>query len=177
MSELERFRPHEILRRLVAAQVRFVLVGGLAAQAHGSPSITRDLDICYARDRDNLDRLARVLADIAAVRRGLPADALRMPPLDARTLRGGGLFTLTTRFGDFDLLADPDPGLDHETLERSAVRAKVHGVTVLIAGLDDLIAMKRAAGRPKDRIELEVLGALREEIDRAGGPSGGRLSA
>ena len=95
---------------------------------------------------------------------------------DARALRAGGLFTLTTRFGDFDLLADPDPGLDYETLERTAVRARVHGVSVLVASLDDLIAMKRAAGRPKDRIELEILGALREEIDQAGRPPGGRLS-
>jgi len=176
MSELERFRPHEILRRLDAAQVRFILVGGLAAQAHGSPSITRDLDICYARDRENLDALARVLADVAAIRRGLPADAPPMPSLDARTLRAGGLFTLTTRFGSFDLLADPDPGLDYASLARTAGRARVHGVDVVVAGLDDLIAMKRAAGRPKDRIELEILGALREEIDRAGGPPGGRLS-
>ena len=166
VSELARFRPEEILRRLVDARVAFVVVGGLAAQAHGSPSLTRDLDICYARDHDNLARLAGVLDDVAAVRRGLPADAPRMPPLDARTLRAGGLFTLTTRFGDFDLLADPDPGLDFESLSASASLDDVEGVAVLVAGLDDLIEMKRAAGRPKDRVELEILGALREEIDR-----------
>ncbi|MDQ3128179.1 MAG: hypothetical protein M3Q66_06950, partial [Chloroflexota bacterium] len=70
MSELPIFRPDEILRRLVAADVRFVLVGGLAAQAHGSASLTNDLDICYARDAINLQALARVLDDLAAVRRG-----------------------------------------------------------------------------------------------------------
>jgi hypothetical protein len=168
MSERSLFRPDEILRRLLAADVRFVLVGGLAAQTHGSPSLTNDLDICYARDLDNLKALAAVLEDIAAIRRGLPADAPPLPPLDARTLRAGGLFTLTTRFGDFDLLADPDPGLDYDTLLRSAVPAVSNGIAVMAAGLDDLIAMKRAAGRPKDRIELEILGALREEIDRRG---------
>lgn len=166
MSELPIFQPDEILQRLVAADVRFVLVGGLAAQAHGSTSLTNDLDICYARDSTNLRALADVLVDLAAVRRGLPADAPTMPPLDARTLRAGGLFTLTTRFGDFDLLADPDPGLDYAMLVTSAIPTNSGGVPVLAAGLDDLMAMKRAAGRPKDRIELEILGALREELDR-----------
>jgi len=160
------FEPQELLRRLVAAGIRFVLVGGLAAQAHGSPSLTGDVDICYARDHQNLERLAAALADMAAIRRSLPSDAPPMPPLDARTLRAGGLFTLTTRFGDFDLLPDPDPGLDYERLRASAVERSVAGVGVLVAGLDDLIAMKRAVGRPKDRVELEILGALREEIDR-----------
>jgi hypothetical protein len=169
MSESSLFRPDEILRRLNDAGVRFVVVGGLAAQAHGSTSLTTDLDICYARDPDNLRGLAAVLDDIAAIRRGLPADAPRMPPLDARTLRAGGLFTLATRFGDVDLLADPDPGLDFDTLVRSAVPATTAGIPVLAAGLDDLISMKRAAGRPKDRVELEILGALREELDRRGG--------
>jgi predicted nucleotidyltransferase len=166
MTELNRFQPDEILIRLLGRGIRFVLIGGLAAQAHGSPSITRDLDICYSRDKDNLLRLASLLEDLMAVRRGLPADAPTMPPLDARTLRAGGPFTLATRFGDFDLLATPDPGLDFEILERSAKTIEVLGEPVRVASLDDLIAMKRAAGRPKDRVELEILGALREEIDR-----------
>lgn len=166
MSELPSFDPAELLRRLAAADVRFVIVGGLAAQSHGSPSSTDDLDICYARDVTNLRALAAVLDDVAAIRRGLPPDAPAMPPLDARTLRAGGLFTLSTRFGDFDLLADPDPGFDFEQLSSHAVRATVYGIPLLVASLDDLMAMKRAAGRPKDRVELEILGALREELDR-----------
>ena len=168
MSEEPIFQPDEILRRLVEADVKFVLVGGLAAQAHGSTSLTTDLDICYARDLDNLRALVEVLSDIASVRRGLPVDAPGMPPLDARTLRAGSLFTLSTRFGDFDLLANPDPGFDYGTLLPAAVPAVTAGVHVLVAGLDDLMSMKGAAGRPKDRIELEILGALREELDRRG---------
>lgn len=168
MSEERIFQPDEILRRLVDAGVRFLLVGGLAAQAHGSTSLTSDLDICYARDPANLEAIAGVLADLAAVRRGLPADAPRMPPLDARTLRAGSLFTLTTRFGSFDLLANPDPGFDFEMLMAAAIPTESGGIRVMSAGLDDLMAMKRAAGRPKDLIELEILGALREELDRRG---------
>jgi hypothetical protein len=166
MSEQARFQPEELIRRLVDAGVEFIVIGGLAAQAHGSTSITRDLDVCIPRDLATLERLAVVLRDIAAVRRGLPVDAPPMPPLDARTLRAGSLFTLDTAYGPFDLLANPDSGFDYETLRRSSVSTTLLGMPVHFASLDDLIAMKRAAGRPKDRVELEILGALREEIDR-----------
>lgn len=168
MSEDVRFDPGEIIRRLVAARVRFVVIGGLAAQAHGSPSATFDLDIVPSWESDNLRRLAGVLDGLAAIRHGLPPGAPPMPPLDARTLLSGAVFTLNTSCGRFDLLANPDPGLTFEALQRGASRHEFDGVAVLVAGLDDLIAMKRAAGRPKDRIELEVLGAIREEFDRAG---------
>jgi predicted nucleotidyltransferase len=167
MSELRRFQPEVILRSLLDHGVQFVLIGGVASQAHGSPSLTADLDICHARDGDNLARLAETLKELSAVRRGLPVDAPGMPPLDARTLRAGGLFTLTTTAGDFDLLADPDPGFDYERLLSSAVSSTVAGHPVWIASLTDLMEMKRAAGRPKDLIELEILGALREELDRS----------
>jgi len=166
MSEHGAFDPDAILEILLRNGVRFVLIGGLAAQAHGSPSLTGDLDVCYARDRDNLERLAVALAELVAIRRGVPADTPPMPPLDARTIRAGGVFTLSTRFGDFDLLATPDPNFDYESLVQHAIAAPVHGSTILIASLTDLMAMKRAAGRPKDRIELEILGALREELDQ-----------
>ena len=168
MSELRGFRPDLILGHLVANNVRFVIIGGLAAQVHGSPSLTRDVDICYDRRFDNLQHLALVLEELVAIRRGLSTDAPPMPPLDARTLRAGGLFTLSTTAGDLDLLATPDPGFDYESLRSSAIRGEVAGHDVLVASIDDLMAMKRAAGRPKDRIELEILGALREEIDREG---------
>lgn len=168
MSDLKPFQPDRILAILATHDVQFVLIGGLAAQAHGSPSLTGDLDICYARDGANLARLADALAAMDAIRRGLPVDAPRMPALDARTLRAGGLFTLTTRFGDFDILATPDPDFDYERLVAHAVVTTVAGASVWVTSIDDLIAMKRAAGRPKDRIELEILGALREQIDRRG---------
>jgi hypothetical protein len=166
VSEAPEFLAKELIDRLVAGEVEFVLVGGIAAQAHGSPSLTADLDIVPSWDRDNLRKVARLLAEIAAVRHGIPEDSPPLPPLDERTLLAGAVFTLTTRFGRFDLLANPDPGLDFDALMRSAVEYEFLGHRLHVASLDDLIAMKRAAGRPKDRVELEILGALREEIDR-----------
>lgn len=166
MSEEARFRPDALLRLLTEGGVKFVVIGGFAAQAHGSPSLTGDIDIVPSWEGDNLDKIAGILKDIGAIRHGMPTDAPPMPPIDRRTLLSGSVFTLNTRYGRIDLLANPDPGLDYETLRRNAIEAEPFGVAVLAAGLDDLIAMKRAAGRPKDRIELEILGALREEIDR-----------
>lgn len=164
MTEHPLLRADVILGALVEAGVDFVLIGGLAAQVHGSPSLTGDVDICHGLDRDNLRRLAIALVDLAAIRRGLPADVAA--PIDANALRAGDVLTLATRAGDLDLLAHPDPGLDFVSLRSNAIQTEILGVPVWVAGLDDLMAMKRAAGRPKDRIELEVLGALREEIDR-----------
>jgi len=168
VSEAPLFQPQRLIERLVDNGVRFVVIGGLAAQAHGSPSVTFDLDIVPSWDGENLRRLEAVLDDVAAIRDGLPADGPQMPPLDARTLRAGAVFTLNTRFGRLDLLANPDPGLDFEALMRSAEPRDLLGLRLHVASLDDLIAMKRAAGRPKDRVEVEILGALREELDRQG---------
>lgn len=164
MSEHPLLRADLVLSELLDAGVRFVLVGGLAAQVHGSPSLTGDVDICFALEGANLDRLAIALRSLAAVRRELPSGV--SAPIDARALRAGDVFTLTTRFGDLDLLAHPDPNLDFETLMKRSIGATVLGMQVRVASLQDLMAMKRAANRPKDRIELEILGALREEIDR-----------
>ena len=164
MSEHPRLEAGEILRGLLDANVHFVLIGGLAAQVHGSPSLTRDVDVCFELDRDNLDRLASALASLTAVRRDLPIGI--ETPLDSRALRAGDVFTLRTRFGDLDLLAHPEPKLDYAQLSSRAIEAELLGYRVQVASLTDLMAMKRAAGRPKDRIELEILGALREELDR-----------
>lgn len=164
MSEQPAFAPRTMLRALVDGGVRFIVIGGLAAQAHGSSSLTGDLDICYERSPQNLRRLAAVLADLSAVRRGSAEFAAI--PLDSRALLAGDVFTLSTAAGILDLLGNPDPGLTFEALQLNAIDVPVDGVPVKVAGLDDLMAMKRAAGRPKDRIELEILGALREEIDR-----------
>lgn len=166
MSEHPRLEVGEILRALREADIHFVLIGGLASQVHGSPSLTLDVDICFALDRDNLRRLSEVLASLAAIRRDMPAGV--SAPLDERALRAGDVFTLRTRHGDLDLLAHPDPGFDYAALLEHSISVEILGVQIRVASLDDLITMKRAAGRPKDRIELEILGALREQIDRRG---------
>lgn len=153
-----------LLGALVSNEVRFVLIGGLAATLHGSPTITRDLDICYARDEENLVRLAAVLRNLEARLRGAPDDLIFL--LDARTLAMGDSFTFETTGGPFDCLGTPSGTRGFDDLNANAVEMDLDDLKVRVVSLNDLIRMKRAAGRPKDRIELEVLGALREELEK-----------
>jgi hypothetical protein len=140
------------------------VIGGVAASALGSPSATFDLDVCYDRSRSNLEALAKLLQKVHARLRGAPPD---LPfKLDATTLGFGDYFTFSTDLGDFDCMATPAGTAGYHDLIRGAVEVEIGGVAVKIAGLDDLIRMKRASVRPKDRVELEILGALRDELDR-----------
>ena len=146
--------------------VRFVLIGGQAAVARGSSSLTRDLDICYDRDPENLERLAAALNAMHARLRGLTEDVPFV--LDARTLRNGDSFTFETDFGWVDVLATPSGTSGYADLMAGADPMDLGGFVVHVVALDDLIRMKRSAGRPKDRIEVEVLIALRDEITERG---------
>jgi hypothetical protein len=92
--------------------VRYVIVGGFAAVVRGSPQITVDLDIVYARDRENLERLARALAAIEPYLRGAPPGLPFV--LDVPALERGLNFTLTTRLGDLDLLGEVAGGGTYE---------------------------------------------------------------
>jgi hypothetical protein len=156
------FDPLRLLAALHDGQVRFVLVGGFAGRLLGSPSITRDIDICYARDRENLVALAKVLTSLNARLRGVDVEVPFR--LDARFLEAGDSFTFTTEAGDFDILGTPAGTSGYEDLARSASTLDVDGRPIRVANIDDLIRMKLAAARPKDLIEAEVLGALREEL-------------
>src|SRR5262245_36617139 len=99
------FDPLGALRTLGDHHVRFVLIGGFAGAIRGSPQITGDLDICYARDRANLERLAAALHELEATLRGAPAGVPLV--MDARTLQAEDRFTFTTRVGPVDCLGTP----------------------------------------------------------------------
>jgi hypothetical protein len=161
----ERYEFLDALKTLAKHRVRFVVIGGLGGRLRGSTTVTDDVDVCYARDSENLDRMIRALKELHATLRGAPKDVPFR--LDSKTLKMGHSFTLDTDAGKLDVLGHPSgiPG-GYEELERTADEMSLGmGLTVRVASIDDLIRMKRAAGRPKDLIEVEVLGALRDEID------------
>jgi hypothetical protein len=149
------FKLGRLLRRLTEAEVDFVIVGGVAVVLQASPRFTRDLDICYATARENLERLGGVLVDLGAMLRGVEEDLPFAP--DVHTLRRAQILTLSTREGDLDLLVDPDGSPGYERLRRAADHMDLDGLTVAVASIEDLIAMKRAAGRPQDLVDLESL--------------------
>lgn len=163
MSGAAAFDPLRMLKALNEGGVRYIVIGAVAGRVLGSPTLTRDLDVCHARDRENLEALAAVLRALSARLRGVdPGLPFR---LDARSLAAGDSFTFVTDAGDLDILATPAGTSGYDDLARTADRTDFDGLTVLVASIDDLIRMKRAAGRPKDLIEVEVLAALRDEID------------
>jgi predicted nucleotidyltransferase len=149
----------EILKRLTARGVDFVVIGGIAAVLHGSAQSTHDLDICYATDRGNLVALGDVLVELGARLKGVDDP----PPFvaDARTLRGVEVLTMVTDKGELDVLARPAGSPGYEALRRNADRFDLDGFSVLVASIDDLIAMKQAAGRAKDLAAVEELEALK----------------
>jgi hypothetical protein len=162
MTEPVAFDPRRVLQHLNDGGVRYIVIGGLAGILHGSPTVTGDVDVCYARDKENLEALARVLQGLHARLRG--ADPGLPFQLDAKALHAGDSFTFVTDAGDFDILGTPAGTLGFDDLVRAATLMDLDGLQVLVADVDDLIRMKLAAGRPKDLIEAEVLGALREEL-------------
>jgi hypothetical protein len=151
----------EILQRF---GVRFVIIGGTAASVQGSTIVTWGFDVCYARDDENLERLAVALREMQASLRGSPPG---LPfQLDARTLKAGDSFTFTTRFGDFDILGTPSGSQGFEQIMANAEELNLGGTPVWVASVSDLLRMKKAAGRKMDAPYIEQLGALLEEIDR-----------
>lgn len=155
------YRPISILVTLVSYKVNFVLVGGAAGNVHTSPTLTLDLDICYEREPDNIERLVKALREMNARLRGVDEDVPFL--LDAQTIAAGQNFTFRTDLGPLDILGKP-AGVDgYEELRRNAIREPFDGIDIYVCSLEDLIRMKEAAGRPKDLIELEILRAIQQD--------------
>lgn len=155
-----------MLSGLTKKKVRFVVVGGVAAAAHGSSRVTNDLDICYDADAiANISALASVLAGWRAYPRGIEKGLTRSFIMDDRTLRNAPILTLTTSEGDIDVM-DRIAGVgSFDAVRRHSERISALGVRFRVLDLPSLIKAKRAAGRPRDfdhLPELEALLALRK---------------
>jgi hypothetical protein len=150
----------KLIEALADAGVDFVIVGGVAAAAHGAVRTTLDLDVVYSREPENIGRLVQALAPLGPYPRGAPPG---LPFLwDARTVSLGLNFTLTTRFGDIDILGEITAGGDYDDLRPRAVEYELFGRKCLCIRLDELIRVKRAVGRPKDYEAIAELEKLLE---------------
>lgn len=160
------FDPQRMLAALRGHGVEFVVVGGLAAVAHGSSLPTEDLDIAPQRDRENLDRLAAVLRELNARPRVANDDGVEFPTDGAFLAAQPHMLNLTTDAGDLDLTISPagfPDGYD-DLIDTSVEMDLGDGGLVRVAALRDVIRSKEVAGRDKDRAALPYLRALADEL-------------
>jgi hypothetical protein len=164
------FDPDGLLQVLHRYEVRYVLIGGLAAALRGSATPTFDVDITPAAGPDNLARLSAALTELGArirvdgIPEGLPFSH------DAASLTQMTTLNLVTRLGELDIAFDTAGVTDYSQWENDATLVTVLGVPVQVASLDDIIRSKEAAGRDKDRLQLPILRALQQRQHRRGIP-------
>ena len=150
----------DLLKVLASGGVDFIVVGGVAAAAHGSPRSTQDVDVVYSRSAPNLQRLTQALGPRHPYLRGAPPG---LPfRLDVETLQAGLNFTLITDLGWLDLLGEIVGGGRYEDLVSHAIAVEAFGIHCQVLDLDTLIHTKKMAGRPKDLEAIAELEALRD---------------
>ena len=154
--------PAGIVAALERHQVRYVIIGGVAAQLHGSPAPTRGLDLTPERSAPNLARLAAALASVEA-REWVPGFGYPLQlPMDRRRLAGDRVLLTQTRYGRVDVVPAPHGvPTGYNELEPRARLVGAYGADVAVASLDDLVCSHAAAGRAKDKLALSRLIDLR----------------
>ena len=149
-----------LLKELHRREVEFVIIGGMAAVVHGSAYLTVDLDLCYSRKSENLEKLAQALAPFHPLLRGAPPD---LPfSLDVNALKSGLNFTLTTDLGDLDLLGEVTGLGGYGEVLSFSEELELFGMRCKVLTLEGLIKTKQATGRAKDLRLLPELEALLE---------------
>lgn len=149
----------ELLRRLVDAGVEFVVIGGMAAIAHGSATFTQDFDITASFSEDNLARLLKALAPFhPRYALAVPKRSVTESPAELSANRN---LYLLTDLGRLDILSEVPPVGAYADVAVRATTLELYGRPCRIMGLDDLIAVKRHLGRDKDRLVERELLALR----------------
>lgn len=141
-----------ILRLLGEHGVDYVVIGGLAVQAHGNPRTTQDLDLVPAPGRANIDRLAKALEALHA----RPVGERAAGPWHVR-IPGAGVLELDTDAGGVDVHIDPPGAAMYSEMRARSLALTIDGVRLFVAGRDDLISMKRASRRPIDRADILAL--------------------
>lgn len=151
------FSPGEIFAALHRHGVDYVTIGGVAANAHGSRRLTLDVDIIPAPEESNYERLATALDELGAPATAIDSEFRSLDPRDTSDLARATVLQLATDAGDLDVLNGTDGAPPYEELRDRSVEVEVRGTPVRIAALDDVISMKRAAGRPQDLRDIADL--------------------
>jgi hypothetical protein len=149
---------NELVSILARYEVEYLVIGGVAVQVHGLRRTTMDLDVTPDPDPENLRRLGAALAELEARPSDAGAGEVEIPTADPERLAVAAIVPpLLTRHGQIHILKEPKGGRDFVEMRERALVVDLDGIEVAIVGLDDLIRMKRAAGRPVDRDDVEAL--------------------
>jgi hypothetical protein len=159
------FSPQEIFAALHRHGVDYVAIGGIAANAHGSRRLTLDVDIIPAPEVPNYERLAAALDELGAPATAFDSEFRDLDPRDGFDLARARVLKLATVAGDLDVLNGAPGAPPYEDLRKRAVEVEVRGTPVRVASLDDVIAMKRAVGRPRDLRDIADLTGLEESAE------------
>jgi hypothetical protein len=158
--------PDIILPVLNEAEVEYVVIGGVALVAHGAARATFDIDLCYKRSKENIEKLCQALKPFHPRLRGAPKD---LPfQLDAKTVAAGLNFTLATDLGDIDLLGEVAGLGFYDSVYESSQLKMVEKIPCRVLSLDGLYRAKSAAGRDKDIEALKIIKGLKDLKDRLG---------
>jgi len=151
----------KLLKKINEAGVKYILVGGMAAVAQGSPVLTFDLDIVHERSSNNIKRIKDLLISIDAYQRR-PGDLKLQPDFDA--LMGTGHMLLSTIYGPMDLLGAIEKGLGYDDLITNVVSVDFHGFEIHVLDLETLIELKKESTRPEDKQRLLILEETLKQI-------------
>jgi predicted nucleotidyltransferase len=154
----------QLLVRLVHTDIRFVVIGGLALGSWGVVRGTKDCDIVPDPTPENLNSLARVTAEIGGHVQ-LGESLLGSEHSIAALLRNGERALIATQLGDLDVVQGLEGVPPYEELQAKAIDVEMEGVTIAICALEHLRAMKRAAGRPRDLVDLDDLDSAQPDQD------------
>jgi len=154
-----RFDARELFRALAHRDVEYVTIGGIAIQAHGGQRLTQDLDVAIAASPDNLERLASALLDLDARILGPDGRRSRATPT-AHLLASSDQWHLTTVHGPLDILTLPARLGSFADMRARAHEVPLGDLSIPIAHREDLLTMKRAAGRPQDLADVRLLESL-----------------
>jgi len=155
------------LRVLVAHDVEFIVVGGVAAVLQGAPIVTFDVDILHRRSSENVARLLSALRELDASYRN---DPRRLSPHESH-LMGSGHQLLRTRLGDLDVLGTIDDDVTYDDVKDQTIEVDLGDARVRVLELSRLIQAKQSAGRPKDLAVLPVLRATLAEVEKRRPPA------
>lgn len=153
-----------LLATLADHGVDYIVIGGVATQVHGHRRTTMDLDLTPDPDPENLARLAGALGELEARPRDPALQQSRIPIGDPERLAVAAIVPpLTTRHGQLHILKEPKGARSFERMREAALVIEFDGIEVAIASLDDLIRMKRAAGRRSDLDDIAALTEVEKE--------------